>query len=151
MYNLYRQHFYLEKLFEAIKFNRNPSFHKYCHSRYDIILAVRGTFSLSGGWFGKNVILLSVEMSSSVHFDNKRKNILILGESQTQGIGDTTLITGTQCSINFTEERYILCLRLNYNGNNNHLFVNGEKKVIQNKKNEFVPYPLCLGKITKSF
>ena len=128
MYNLYRQHFYLEKLFEAIKFNRNPSFHKYCHSRYDIILAVRGTFSLSGGWFGKNVILLSVEMSSSVHFDNKRKNILILGESQTQGIGDTTLITGTQCSINFTEERYISCLRLNYNGNNNHLFVNGEKK-----------------------
>lgn len=61
------------------------------------------------------------------------------------------MITGTQCSINFTEERQILCLRLNYNGNNNHLFVNGEKKVIQNQKNEFVPYPLCLGKITKSF
>ena len=30
-------------------------------------------------------------MSSSVHVDNKNKNILILGEGPTQGLYDTTL------------------------------------------------------------
>ena len=32
-------------------------------------------------------------MSSSVHTDNKRKDILILGKGPTQGLDDTTLIT----------------------------------------------------------
>ena len=31
-------------------------------------------------------------MNSSVHIDNKRKDILILGEGPTQGLDDTTLI-----------------------------------------------------------
>ena len=30
-------------------------------------------------------------MSSSVHVDNKKKDILILGEVSTQGLDDTTL------------------------------------------------------------
>ena len=30
-------------------------------------------------------------MSSSVHIDNKNKDILILGEGQTQGLDDTAL------------------------------------------------------------
>ena len=40
---------------------------------------------------GKNVIIFRADMSSYVHVDNKKKNILILGEGLTQGVDDTTL------------------------------------------------------------
>ena len=40
-------------------------------------------------------------MSSSVHIDNKGKNILILGKGPTQGLNHT-LVAETQYSINFT-------------------------------------------------
>ena len=35
---------------------------------------------------GKNVIIFGVDMSSSVHANNKNKDILILGKGQTQGL-----------------------------------------------------------------
>ena len=35
-------------------------------------------------------------MSSSVHIDNKKKDILILGSGPTQGLDDTTLIAEAQ-------------------------------------------------------
>ena len=37
-----------------------------------------------GNGFGENVIIFGVDMSSSVHVDNKKKDILILGEGPTQ-------------------------------------------------------------------
>ena len=37
------------------------------------------------------VINFDVDISSSIHVDNKEKNILILGEGPTQGLDDTTL------------------------------------------------------------
>ena len=40
---------------------------------------------------GKNVIIFEVDVSSSVHVDNKAKDILLLGEGPTQGLDDTTL------------------------------------------------------------
>ena len=42
------------------------------------------------------------DMSSSVHIDNKYKDILILGEGITQGLYDTTLRTDGEYPINFT-------------------------------------------------
>ena len=48
-------------------------------------------------------------MSSSVHIDNKNKDIFILGEGlddttldDTQGLDDTTLTAGAKYPINFT-------------------------------------------------
>ena len=41
--------------------------------------------------FDKQVIIFGADMSSSVHIDNKKKDILILGEGSTQGLDDTTL------------------------------------------------------------
>ena len=38
---------------------------------------------------GKNIIIFGTDMSLSVHIDNKNKDILILGEGQPQGLGDT--------------------------------------------------------------
>ena len=37
-----------------------------------------------GNGFGENVIIFGVDMSSSVHVDNKKKDILILVEGPTQ-------------------------------------------------------------------
>ena len=41
-------------------------------------------------------------MSSSVHVDNKKKDILILGEGSTQGLGEHSLTAEKMYSINFT-------------------------------------------------
>ena len=38
---------------------------------------------------GKNVIIFRVDMSSSVHLDNKGKYVLILGKEPTQGLNHT--------------------------------------------------------------
>ena len=43
-------------------------------------------------------------MSSSVNIENKRKNILILGEGPTQGLDDSTLTAEAIYSINFTHQ-----------------------------------------------
>ena len=40
---------------------------------------------------GKNVIIFGVDMSSSVHIDNKKRRILIFHIVQTQGLDDTSL------------------------------------------------------------
>ena len=41
-------------------------------------------------------------MSSTVHTDNKNKDILILGEGPTQALADTRLTAEANYSINFT-------------------------------------------------
>ena len=41
-------------------------------------------------------------MSSSVHANNKGKDILILGKGSTQGVDDTTLTAEIEDSINFS-------------------------------------------------
>ena len=41
-------------------------------------------FSFTDGSIGKNNIIFGADMSSSVHIDNKNKDILILGEWITQ-------------------------------------------------------------------
>ena len=60
-------------------------------------------------------------MSSSVHVDNKKKDILILGEGPTQGLDDTKLTAEKKYSINFTVTRNKLCLSLHYNGANSFI------------------------------
>ena len=45
---------------------------------------MKGTFSFPTGGFGKNVIVFEADISSSVHIDNKERDILILGKGPTQ-------------------------------------------------------------------
>ena len=42
-------------------------------------------------------------MNSSVHVDNKGKDILILGEGSTQGLDDTKLTAEAKYPIDFTQ------------------------------------------------
>ena len=60
-------------LFDTIKLVKNADNDKYKYSRYGIGLDKDGTFSVGNG-FGKNVIIFGVDMSSSVHVDNKKKD-----------------------------------------------------------------------------
>ena len=57
-------------------------------------------FSSPSGGFGQNIITFGVGMSSSVHIDNKKKDILILGKGPTQGL-EHTLTAEKMYSINF--------------------------------------------------
>ena len=55
-------------------------------------LDARGTFSLSdGSEFGKNVMILGADVSSSVHIGTKKKNILLLVKCPTDRLDDITL------------------------------------------------------------
>ena len=56
-----------------------------------------------------------------------RKKFLVLGESPTQGLDDTSATAGAKYSINFTESRKRFVLSLHYNRSNSFFFVNGTK------------------------
>ena len=62
-------------------------------------------------------------MSSSVHIDNKRQYILILGKSPTQGLDNTTLTAEAEYSINFSRSHRKFFLSLLDNGSNSFLFI----------------------------
>ena len=66
-------------------------------------------------------------MSSSVHVDNKGKDILILGKGPTQGLGEHSLTAKKMYSINFTVTKNKFCLSFYYNGANSYSFVNGKE------------------------
>ena len=89
-------------------------------------------------------------MSSCVHIDNENKDIFILGEGPTQGLDDTTLTAEAKHSINFTQSRKKIVLRLNYNGSNSFLFVNAIKIYqFKEKDSEIKDCTLCLGNVSK--
>ena len=90
-------------------------------------------------------------MSSSIHIDNKKKNILILGRGPTQEL-QSTLTAEKMYSINFTEKNEKFYLSLHYNGVNSYLFVNGtEIHKFKAKDSEIVATPSCLGNIYKDW
>ena len=84
-------------------------------------------------------------MSSSVHANNKTRNILVLNEGFTYGLVNTTIYAEKFYSTNFTVANKNFCSSLHYNGDDNYIFVNAKKI------NNFVPYPLCLGGLSKDF
>ena len=50
----------------------------------------KGEFSFGSNGFGTNVIILGADRISSVHDNNKTKNILVLGKDFVQGLDNTT-------------------------------------------------------------
>ena len=92
-----------------------------------VLDSIRIEFLLPDGSVGKNVITFGVDMSSSVHIDNKGKDILILGKGPTQGLNDTAVTAESRYSINFTRPNINFSLSLHFNGSNSFLFVNDTK------------------------
>ena len=92
-------------LFGAVTLTKNADIDKYGYSGYGIGFDRKSAFSFPGGvGFGQNVIIFWVDMSYSAHIDNKKKDILILGNRLTQGL-EYTLTAEKMYSINFTVTR----------------------------------------------
>ena len=62
-------------MFGAVKLTKNADFDKYWYPGYGIGFDRKGSFTFPEGGFGQNVIIFGVGMSSSVHVDNKKKDI----------------------------------------------------------------------------
>ena len=91
-------------------------------------------------------------MSSSVHIDNKGKDILILGEGLTQGLDDITLTADARYPIKFKQSGKRFVLSLHYNGSNSFLFLNATKFFQFQVNNSGIKYyALCLGNISKIY
>ena len=85
-------------LFGSIKLPKTPD--KYKYSGFGIGFDRKGKFSMANG-FGQNCIIFGVDMSSSVHVDNKKKDI------PTPGLDGTTLTVVTKYSINFIKNNKV--------------------------------------------
>ena len=136
-------------LFGAVTLTKNADIDKCGYFGYGIGFDRRSSFFFLGDGFGQNVIIFEVDMSSSAHIDNKKKDILILGKGPTQGL-EHILTAKKMYSINFTVTKNKFCLSLHYNGANSYLFVNGtEIYKFKAKNSEIVETALYFGKISK--
>ena len=139
-------------LFGAVSITKNADIDKIKYSRYGIGFDRRGLYLLSSGRFGRKVIIFGVDMSSSVHVDNKGKDVLILGKGRTQGLGEHSLTAEKMYSVHFSDNGDKYCLTLHYNGGNSYLFVNGRVIIkFKSKDSKIVASPLCLRNISKDW
>ena len=91
-------------LFDAVTLTKNGDVDKYGYCGYEIRFDGKTSFWLPNGRFGQNVIVFGVDMSSSAHIDNKKKDILILRKGPIQGL-EHTLTAEKMYSINFTVKK----------------------------------------------
>ena len=76
-------------MFGAVRLTKNTDIDKHQYSSYGTRFDRKSSFSFPGGGFVQNVIVFRADMSYSVHVDNKKKDILILGKGPTQGLEHT--------------------------------------------------------------
>ena len=69
-------------LFGAVKLTKHIDVDQYKYFGYVIGFDRKGSYSI-GYEVGRNVIIFEVDMSSSPHIDNEKKDILILGKGPT--------------------------------------------------------------------
>ena len=110
--------------FGAVSLTKNADIDKYKCSGYGIGFD-RVNVSSFGNGFGRNVVISGVDMSSSVHVDNKGKDISVPGKGPMHGLGEHSLTAEKLYSVNLTDHRVKYCLSLHYNGAKSYLFVNG--------------------------
>ena len=60
-------------LFGAVTLTKHVNIDKYGYSGNGIGFDRKGSFSFSNGGYGQNVTIFGVDMSSSIHIDNKKK------------------------------------------------------------------------------
>ena len=90
-----------KSLFGAVRLTKNADIDKYQYSGYGIGFDRKSAFSFPNVRFDQNVIIFGVDMSSSVHVDNNKKDILIPVKGPTQWL-EHTLAAEKMYSIKFT-------------------------------------------------
>ena len=122
------------------------------YSGYGIAFDSKGSFSQPSRGYGKTVIIFGADLSSSVHANNRANSILVLVKEFIQGRNGATIYAEKVYSTNFTVTNKSFCLSWHYNGDISYLFVNDKEIVnFKAKGSEIVPYPLCLGNVSKDF
>ena len=76
-------------LFGAVILTKNVDIDKCKYSGFGIEFDRHGSFSFPGTGLDRNVIIFGVDMSSTIHVDNKKKDILNLGKGPTQRLEHT--------------------------------------------------------------
>ena len=74
------------------------------------------------------------DMSSSVHIDNKNKDILVIGDEPTLGLDDATLTAEAKYPINFTQSGKRFVLSLHYNESNSFYLFTLQKYISWKQK-----------------
>ena len=139
------------RLFGAVNLTKHADIGQYKYSGYGLGFHRKGEFSFGSDGFGRNAIIFRADMSSSVHANNKTKNILVLGKDFVQWLDNTTIYEEKMHSVNLTENIKTFCLTL-HNGGNSYFFVNGtEFYKFKANDSEIVTTPLCLENISKDF
>ena len=69
----------------AVSITKNAGIDKNKYSGYGTGFDRTGVYLLPDGSFGRNVVIFGADMNSSVHIDNKGKDILILDKVQRKG------------------------------------------------------------------
>ena len=138
-------------LFRAVTLTKNTDVDKYGYSGYGIGFDRRSSFSFPGTGFGQNLLICGVDMSSSSHIDNNKKDVLVPGNGPTQGL-EHTLTAEKMYSINFTVRNKKFCLSLHYNRADSYLFVSRTKIYkFKAKDSEILTTPSCLVNISKDW
>ena len=114
-------------LFGGTKLAKNVDAGKYSYSGYGIGFNSRSVCSYPDFGLGKNVVIFGVDNSSLVLVDNKKNDILVLGEGATRELDGATITTKVKYCINFSRSNRKLCLSLNQSGINSFLFINATK------------------------
>ena len=72
-----------------LQLTKNADIEKYKYSAYGIGFDRRSSISFPSGGFGQNVLIFGADMSSSIHIDNKKKDILVFGRGPTHRLEST--------------------------------------------------------------
>ena len=96
-------------LFGAVSLTKHVDIDQYKYSGYGIGFERKGEFSFGCNGFDRNAIIFGADISSSVHANNKTKNILVLGKDFVQGLDNTIIYAEKLYSINFTENNKKFC------------------------------------------
>ena len=130
-------------LFGSVKLTKNADLDKYKYTGYGIGFDSRSEFLFTDGSYGKIVTIFGADMTSSVHVDNKGKDILILGEGRYH-LDDITLTAEAKYPINFTQSGKRFVISLHSNRSNSLFFVNATKvSQFKAEDSEIKDYALC--------
>ena len=109
--------------FGTVKLTKDVDPEKYRYSGYIIGFVARSYCPINSKWC-KNLIIFCVDNSFSVHTDNTKDYILVLGEGLKDGLDNTTITVEAKYPVNITKNRKNICLGLHYNAVNNFLNAN---------------------------
>ena len=143
-------------LFGAMQITKKADTNKYDYKGYGICFDEGGTFSHKitedgcvNTTMGRNTIIFGVDMSSSIHANNRANHIYVMGEGLIQGINDTTIHAEKNYWRNFTDPGKKYIITLHYNGDDSYLFVNGRQELkFKAKTDQLVKEKLCIGNLS---